>query len=129
MGASIIAKQARRSAGVSAARRVAKSRRHFRLRKKVVGSAERPRLVVTRSSRHLFVQVVDDSKGITLASASTYKLSDGDKTERARTIGTQVAEAAKAAGVSQVVFDRGGNTYTGRIAAFADAARAAGLEF
>ena len=129
MGASSIAKQARRSAGVSAARRVAKSRRHFRLRKKVVGSAERPRLVVTRSSRHLFAQVVDDGKGVTLASASTYKLTDGDKTAQAKQLGAQLADAAKSAGVSQVVFDRGGNTYTGRIAAFADAAREAGLEF
>ena len=129
MGASSIAKQARRSAGISATRRVAKSRRHFRLRKKVVGSAERPRLVVTRSSRHLFAQVVDDGNGVTLASASTYKLSDGDKTERAKQIGAQLAEAAKAAGVSKVVFDRAGNTYTGRVAAFADAAREAGLEF
>ncbi len=129
MGASSIAKQARGSAGISATRRVAKSRRHFRLRKKVVGSAERPRLVVTRSSRHLFAQVVDDGNGVTLASASTYKLSDGDKTERAKQIGAQLAEAAKAAGVSKVVFDRAGNTYTGRVAAFADAAREAGLEF
>jgi len=129
MGASTIAKKARRSAGVSAARRVGKARRHFRLRKKVVGSAERPRLVVTRSSRHLFAQVVDDSKGVTLASVSTYKLTDGDKTAKAKQVGTQLAEAAKAAGVSQVVFDRGGNTYTGRVAAFADAAREAGLEF
>jgi large subunit ribosomal protein L18 len=129
VGASSIAKQARRSAGVSATRRVAKSRRHFRLRKKVVGSAERPRLVITRSSRHLFAQVVDDSKGVTIASVSTFKLTDGDKTARAKQIGTQLAEAARAAGVSQVVFDRGGNTYTGRIAAFADAARDAGLEF
>jgi large subunit ribosomal protein L18 len=129
MGASTIAKQARRSAGISAARRVGKSRRHFRLRKKVVGSAERPRLVVSRSSRHLFVQVVDDAKGTTLASGSTFKLTDGDKTAQARQLGTQVAEAAKSAGVTKVVFDRGGNTYTGRIAAFADAAREAGLEF
>jgi large subunit ribosomal protein L18 len=129
MSASTIAKQARRSAGISAARRVGKSRRHFRLRKKVVGSAERPRLVVTRSSRHLFAQVVDDSKGITLASVSTYKLTDGDKTAQAKQIGAQLADAAKSAGVSKVVFDRGGNTYTGRIAAFADAAREAGLEF
>jgi large subunit ribosomal protein L18 len=129
MGASSIAKQAKRSAGVSATRRVAKSRRHFRLRKKVVGSAERPRLVVTRSSRHLFVQIVDDAKGVTLASASTFKLADGDKTAQAKQLGSSVAEAAKAAGVSKVVFDRGGNTYTGRIAAFADAAREAGLEF
>ena len=129
MGASTIAKQARRSAGVSASRRVAKSRRHFRLRKKLAGSTERPRLVVTRSARHLFAQIVDDSKGVTLASSSTYKLTDGDKTEQAKAAGTQLAEAAKAAGVTQVVFDRGGNTYTGRIAAFASAARDAGLEF
>ena len=129
MGASSIAKQARRSAGVSAARRVAKSRRHFRLRKKVAGSTERPRLVVTRSSRHLFAQIVDDSLGTTLVSASTYKASDGDKTAQAKAAGTTIAEAAKAAGVSKVVFDRGGATYTGRIAAFADAAREAGLEF
>jgi large subunit ribosomal protein L18 len=129
MGSASIVKQARRSAGVAAARRTAKARRHFRLRKKVVGTAERPRLVVTRSSRHLFAQVVDDAKGVTLASASTYKLTDGDKTDRAKALGTQLAEAAKAAGVSRVVFDRAGNTYTGRLAAFADAAREAGLEF
>jgi large subunit ribosomal protein L18 len=129
MSASSIAKRARRSAGVAAARRTGKARRHFRLRKKVVGSAARPRLVVTRSARHLFVQVVDDSKGITLASGSTYKLTEGDKTARARQLGASLAESAKAAGVTQVVFDRGGNNYTGRIAAFADAAREAGLEF
>ena len=129
MGASTIAKQARRSAGVSAARRVAKSRRHFRLRKKVAGSTERPRLVVNRSARHLFAQIVDDSRGVTLASASTYKATDGDKTAQAKAAGTVIAEAAKAAGVTKVVFDRGGATYTGRIAAFADAAREAGLEF
>ena len=129
MSASSIHKQARRSAGVSATRRVSRSRRHFRLRKKVVGTAERPRLVITRSSRHLFVQVVDDSKGVTLASASTYKLAEGDKTAQARQLGATLADAAKAAGVTKVVFDRGGNTYTGRIAAFAEAAREAGLEF
>ena len=129
MGASAIQKQARRSAGVSAARRTAKARRHFRLRKKVVGSAERPRLVVTRSARHLFVQLVDDRNGVTVASASTYKVTDGDKTARAKELGATLAENAKAAGVTKVVFDRGGNTYTGRIAAFADAAREAGLEF
>jgi large subunit ribosomal protein L18 len=129
MGASTITKRARRSAGVSATRRTAKARRHFRLRKKVVGSAERPRLIVTRSSRHLFVQLVDDSKGTTIVSASTFKLTDGDKTEQAKAVGKAVAESAKAAGISKVVFDRAGNTYTGRIAAFADAAREAGLEF
>jgi len=129
MSASSIVKRARRSAGIAASRRTGKARRHFRLRKKVVGTAARPRLVVTRSARHLFVQVVDDSKGITLASASTYKLTEGDKTAKARQLGATLAESAKAAGVSQVVFDRGGNNYTGRIAAFADAAREAGLEF
>jgi large subunit ribosomal protein L18 len=129
MGASSIVKQARRSAGISATRRVSRSRRHFRLRKRVAGTAERPRLVITRSARHLFVQVVDDSKGVTIASASTYKLSDGDKTAQAKQLGATLAEAARAAGVTKVVFDRGGNTYTGRIAAFADAAREAGLEF
>jgi large subunit ribosomal protein L18 len=129
MGATSIVKQARRSAGISATRRVARSRRHFRLRKRVAGTAERPRLVITRSARHLFVQVVDDSKGVTLASASTYKLSDGDKTAQAKQLGATLADAAKAAGITKVVFDRGGNTYTGRIAAFADAAREAGLEF
>jgi large subunit ribosomal protein L18 len=129
MGASTIAKQARRSAGISAARRVGKSRRHFRLRKKVTGSSDRPRLVVSRSSRHLFVQVVDDSKGTTLASGSTFKLTDGDKTAQAKQLGATLAEAAKAAGITKVVFDRSGNTYTGRVAAFADAAREAGLEF
>jgi large subunit ribosomal protein L18 len=129
MSASSIAKQARSSEGVSAARRVAKSRRHFRLRKKVVGTADRPRLVVSRSARHLYVQVVDDAQGVTLAAASTFKLTDGDKTAQAKQLGSTLADAAKAAGVSKVVFDRGGNSYTGRIAAFADAAREAGLEF
>jgi len=129
MAASSIAKRARRSAGVAASRRTSRARRHFRLRKKVVGTESRPRLVVTRSARHLFVQLVDDSRGITLASASTYKLADGDKTAQARQVGATLAESAKAAGVTRVVFDRGGNTYTGRIAAFADAAREAGLEF
>jgi large subunit ribosomal protein L18 len=129
VSASTITKQARRSAGVAAERRVGRARRHFRLRKKVVGTAERPRLVVNRSSRHLFAQVVDDNLGVTLASVSTYKLTDGDKTAQAKQAGAQLAEAAKAVGVTKVVFDRAGNTYTGRLAAFADAAREAGLEF
>ena len=129
MSAATILNKARRSAGVSASRRVARSRRHFRLRKKVVGTAERPRLVVTRSSRHLYAQLVDDSTRTTLASASTYKVTEGDKTAQAKAVGTSLADAAKAAGISRVVFDRGGHTYTGRVAAFADAAREAGLEF
>jgi large subunit ribosomal protein L18 len=129
VSAASILKQARRSAGVSATRRVSRARRHFRLRKKVAGTTERPRLVVTRSSRHLFAQLVDDSRGVTLASVSTFKLSEGDKTAKARQVGAQLADAAKAAGITQVVFDRGGNDYHGRIAAFADAVREGGLEF
>ncbi len=124
-----VIKQPRNSAGIAATRRSARARRHFRLRKKVVGTAERPRLVVTRSSRHLFAQLVDDNKGVTLASASTFKLGDGDKTAQAKALGATVADAAKQVGINKVVFDRGGNTYTGRIAAFADAARESGLEF
>ncbi|WP_347978070.1 50S ribosomal protein L18 [Microbacterium sp. ProA8] len=109
----------------------ARSRRHARLRKKVVGTPERPRLVVTRSARHVFVQIVDDSKGHTLASASTLetdlRASDVDKTAKARKVGELLAERAKAAGVSDVVFDRGGNRYAGRVAAIADGAREGGL--
>jgi large subunit ribosomal protein L18 len=109
----------------------ARSRRHTRLRKKIVGTELRPRLVVTRSARHVFVQVVDDSKGQTVASASTMEADlrtfDGDKTAKARKVGELVAERAKAAGVAEVVFDRGGNKYAGRVAAIADGAREAGL--
>ena len=110
---------------------VARARRHQRLRKKVVGTAARPRLVVTRSSRHMVVQVVDDALGRTLASASTLEADlralDGDKTAKARRVGELVAERAKAAGISAVVFDRGGNKYHGRVAAVADGAREGGL--
>ncbi|AZZ50747.1 MULTISPECIES: 50S ribosomal protein L18 [Rathayibacter] len=109
----------------------ARGRRHDRLRKKVVGSAERPRLVVNRSARHVFVQIVDDSLGRTLASASTLeadlRVFDGDKTAKARRVGELLAERAKTAGVEAVVFDRGGNKYAGRVAAIADGAREAGL--
>lgn len=109
----------------------ARDRRHLRLRKKVSGTGERPRLVVTRSARHLFVQVVDDTKGHTLASASTMeeglRKHDGDKTAKATEVGKLIAERAKEKGVTQVVFDRGGNRYAGRVAAIADAAREGGL--
>ena len=109
-----------------------RARRHNRLRKRVEGSAERPRLVVTRSARHVFVQVVDDTKGHTLASASTLEADmrtfDGDKTAQARKVGELVAERAKKAGVDAVVFDRGGNRYAGRVAAIAEGAREGGLE-
>ncbi|MBK4348380.1 50S ribosomal protein L18 [Lacisediminihabitans changchengi] len=110
----------------------AKGRRHARLRKKVVGTEQRPRLVVTRSARHVFVQVVDDSKGFTLASASTLEADlrtfDGDKTAKARKVGELVAERAKKAGIEAVVFDRGGSKYAGRVAAIADGAREGGLD-
>jgi large subunit ribosomal protein L18 len=131
MGANLLHRAS--GAGVSAVRRVGRSRRHFRLRKKVVGTAVRPRLVVTRSTRHIYAQVIDDNVGRTLASASTLDASlrdgDGDKSARAAKVGALVAERAKAAGVDAVVFDRGGNKYHGRIAALADAAREGGLEF
>ncbi|MER7622426.1 MULTISPECIES: 50S ribosomal protein L18 [unclassified Streptomyces] len=108
-------------------------RRHIRIRKKVSGTAERPRLVVTRSNRGITAQVIDDLKGHTLASASTLDASirggEGDKSAKAKQVGQLVAERAKAAGVEAVVFDRGGNQYAGRIAALADAAREAGLKF
>lgn len=108
-----------------------RTRRHFRLRKKINGTDARPRLVVTRSARHLFVQVVDDTKGHTIASASTmeadFRASKDDKSAKAKKIGELVAERAKKAGVSAVVFDRGGNRYAGRVAAVAEGAREAGL--
>jgi large subunit ribosomal protein L18 len=123
----------RNGGGVAAKRAVGKARRHFRVRKNVRGSAERPRLVVTRSSRHITAQIVDDLKGHTLVSASTLDASvrgtEGDKSALAGKVGALLAERARAAGVSKVVFDRGGNKYAGRIAALADAAREAGLEF
>ena len=101
------------------------------MRKKVHGTSLRPRLVVSRSSRHVFLQVVDDSLGKTVASASTMEPDlrsfEGDKTAKARKVGELVAERAKSAGVDAVVFDRGGNRYHGRIAAIADGAREGGL--
>ena len=109
----------------------ARTRRHTRLRKKVAGTTIRPRLVVSRSTRHVFVQVVDDTVGKTLASASTMEADlrafDGDKTAKARRVGELVGARAKEAGVEAVVFDRGGSKYHGRIAAIADGAREAGL--
>jgi large subunit ribosomal protein L18 len=118
---------------ISTARRVARLRRHNRLRKRVAGTPERPRLVVKRSSRHIHVQLVDDTAGHTLANASTMEAglrgAEGDKSALARQVGALIADRAKAAGVSAVVFDRGGNRYAGRIAALADGAREGGLDF
>jgi len=112
----------------------ARARRHFRVRKKIAGTTARPRLVVSRSTRHLFVQIVDDSIGQTIVSASTIedalrKDSSSDKSAKAKILGKSIAERAKEKGITTVVFDRGGNKYHGRVAALADAARASGLEF
>jgi large subunit ribosomal protein L18 len=123
-----------KGAGISAIRRVGRARRHFRIRKRVSGTALQPRLVVNRSSRHITAQIVDDTVGRTLASASTLDSSIrgqgvGDKKAEATAVGRLLADRATAAGVSAVVFDRGGNKYHGRIAALADAAREGGLKF
>jgi ribosomal protein L18, bacterial type len=127
------AKLLKRSSNPAASRAVGRARRHFRVRKRVTGTPARPRLVVTRSLRHIVAQVVDDTKGHTLVSASSMDPSirgtEGDKKAIAAKVGALVAERAKAAGISKVVFDRGGNRYAGRIASLADAAREAGLEF
>ena len=115
----------------TAAKTRARIRRHLRVRKNVNGDAARPRLVVNRSSKHIFVQLVDDTAGRTLASASTLdtsiKSADGDKTAKAKLVGALIAERAKDAGIEAVVFDRGGYQYHGRVAALADSAREAGL--
>jgi len=125
-------------ANISALRRIGKARRHFRVRKRVTGTPARPRLVVTRSSRHITAQVVDDTAGHTLASASTLEADlraakssgeGGDKSALARQVGALVAQRAQEKGVSTVVFDRGGSAYHGRIAALADGARENGLVF
>ncbi|GAA2074876.1 50S ribosomal protein L18 [Aeromicrobium halocynthiae] len=114
-------------------RATSRARRQIRGRKKLHGTAERPRLVVTRSSKHIVAQVVDDLQGHTLASASTLEADlrtlEGDKTAKARKVGELVADRAKGAGISAVVFDRAGNRYAGRVAALADGAREGGLEF
>jgi large subunit ribosomal protein L18 len=112
----------------------ARARRHFRVRKKIAGTTARPRLVVSRSARHLFVQIVDDSIGQTIVSASTMeealrKDSSSDKSAKARLVGKSIADRAKEKGITTVVFDRGGNKYHGRVAALADAARESGLDF
>ena len=122
-----------RSGKHTSAKTASRARRQVRGRKKVRGSAARPRLVVTRSSRHLFVQLVDDVQGATLASASTMEQDvrafSGDKSAKARKVGELVAARAKDAGVETVVFDRAGNKYHGRVAALADGAREGGLTF
>ena len=112
---------------------IARARRHFRVRKKITGTPERPRLVVTRSARHLVAQIVDDSASKTLASASTMEADirnqNEDKTRKARQVGALVAQRAKSAGITSVVFDRSGNKFHGRVAALAEGARENGLDF
>jgi large subunit ribosomal protein L18 len=124
--------RARRGRHLSA-RTAAQAKRHLRVRKKVTGSPQRPRLVVNRSARHIFAQIVDDTAGRTLASASTLDAgvrgADGDKTAKARQVGDLLARRAAEAGITAVVFDRGGYAYHGRVAALADAAREGGLKF
>lgn len=126
---------ARKAAGqsVSGTRRVSRLRRHARLRKKISGTPQRPRLVVHRSARHIHVQLVNDENGTTLAAASSIEADvralDGDKKAHSVRVGQLIAERAKAAGIDSVVFDRGGYSYGGRIAALADAARENGLNF
>ncbi len=119
--------------GSGSKRSVSRSRRHSRVRKKVTGTTERPRLVVFRSTRHVEAQIIDDTVGKTLAAASTMETdvrgADGDKTAKATEVGKLLGDRAKAAGVTTVVFDRGGYRYHGRVAAVADGAREAGLEF
>ena len=134
MAETISANARKRTASqVSNKRRTSRTRRHARLRKKVAGSAERPRLAVNRSSRHIVVQLIDDLAGHTLVSASTMEADvralEGDKKARAAKVGELVAARAREAGVTAVVFDRGGYRYHGRVAALADAAREGGLEF
>jgi large subunit ribosomal protein L18 len=120
-----------RITGRTAPRVAARQRRHLRVRKKVEGSAERPRLVVTRSARNTFAQLIDDKAGNTLASASTLdesiRAATGDKTAKAKQVGTLLAERAAKAGISNAIFDRGGYAYHGRVAALAEGARQGGL--
>jgi large subunit ribosomal protein L18 len=116
-----------------APRSAARARRQIRVRKKVFGATQRPRLVVTRSARHISAQVIDDTQGRTLASASSMepemRAASGDKSEKAKRVGGVLAERAKAVGIEKVVFDRAGYAYHGRVAALADGAREGGLGF
>ena len=125
----IALKQSKHTTGRTASR----LRRQVRGRKRITGTTERPRLVITRTAKHITAQIVDDSVGRTLASASTMeqdlRSNDGDKSAKAKRVGELVAERARAAGVEGVVFDRAGNKYHGRVAALADGAREGGLAF
>jgi large subunit ribosomal protein L18 len=115
--------------GSSGARETQRHRRHLRVRKKVAGTAERPRLVVFRSDKHIYAQLVDDDAGRTIATVSSLKVAEGKKSQKAAEVGKQVAVIAKDRGITRVVFDRGGYKYHGRVKAVADGAREGGLEF
>ena len=110
-------------------KRAAREKRHIRVRKKIAGTQDRPRLAVFRSNRHIYAQVIDDQAGRTLAAASTLSAGDGSPLDQARAVGSALAEKARAAGVTRVRFDRGGFQYHGRVRALAEAAREGGLEF
>ena len=111
-------------------RKKIRTHKHNRMRFHIMGTPERPRLAVFRSAKHIYAQIIDDTKGVTLVSASTLKIeSEGTKTDAAKAVGTAVAQKALDAGITKVVFDRGGNLYHGRVQALADGAREAGLDF
>ena len=109
-------------------KRNARLRRHTRVRKKIVGSGSRPRLAVFRSNRHIYAQLIDDVRSVTLAAASDAEVKGDDKTTRAKAVGELLASRAKDAGIEAVVFDRGGRLYHGRVAALAEGAREGGLQ-
>ena len=113
----------------SSSREAQRRRRHLRVRKKISGTADRPRLVVFRSDKHIYAQLVDDDAGRTLATVSSQKVGDGKKSEKAAAVGKTIAGVAKDKGITRVVFDRGGYKYHGRVKAVADGAREGGLEF
>ena len=115
--------------GIPKTRSEKRVRRHLRLRKKVVGSAERPRLVVTRSLKHIMAQLVDDDKAHTIATVTSTKVGEGKKAEKSLAVGKAIAAIAKEKGITKVVFDRGGFQFHGRVKAVADGAREGGLEF
>jgi large subunit ribosomal protein L18 len=114
---------------IAKAKRAARLRRHRRVRRRVAGTAERPRLAVFRSNRQIYAQLIDDQAGRTLAAAGSLTGGEGDKKAAARRVGTDLATKAKAAGITSVVFDRGGYQYQGRVRALAEAAREGGLDF
>ena len=115
--------------GIPKTRPEMRQRRHLRVRKKVTGTGERPRLVVFRSLKHIYAQLVDDVANRTLMTVSDQKVADGKKTERSVEVGKEIAARAKEAGITRVVFDRAGYKYHGRVKAVADGAREGGLEF